>query len=556
MFPWEDYLRYRVSSSDPKTISHETVIQQIREFEDKYPQDIHVTHLGDSVEGRSILKVSLGKGARSVFAWSQMHGNEPTHTAALLDLVNFLLSDPQHPSASTILEGCKLDLVLMLNPDGAEKWTRRNAQDIDINRDARHLQTPEGRILHQAIEELQPDYAFNLHNQRPRTTVAKTQQVAAFSLLVPPVDDEASETKNVRQAKQLASYLAVVAGKHAPGPISRYSADYMPRCFGEWVQQQGAATITIEAGGWSTTDLGPLVQLHGYVLIRGLEAIATGYFAESDPSDYDLLPLTGEQDLHDVLIRGVTIENGLGQPSFTGDIGVGFENHVSADKGAQIIDLGDLSETSGKTVIDKAGLVCVPGRIAFHTPLTPSELPDGKAAEFLIANGVTTAIGLCDLEAMDHLECLESLDNEIEFPIHVGFVAQWTKWSEEVRDHLLRAVSLGILGVVAEDLSPQAREYLDWFGIPLLAEGELPAVAPLADSLHECANQSVQLAQKLGLKNRGSICLGNLADLAVYRAASRDAPPELELVMVGGTVVFERGQTSNGRSGEIVKSSL
>ena len=68
-----------------------------------------------------------------------MHGDEPLHTAVLLDLVNFLQQAPDHPSANAILASCKLHLIVMTNPDGAERGTRQNAQDIDINRDAQTL---------------------------------------------------------------------------------------------------------------------------------------------------------------------------------------------------------------------------------------------------------------------------------------------------------------------------------------------------------------------------------------------------------------------------------
>ena len=35
----------------------------------------------------------------------------------------------------------------MLNPDGSEKWTRRNALDIDMNRDFLKESSPEIKIL-------------------------------------------------------------------------------------------------------------------------------------------------------------------------------------------------------------------------------------------------------------------------------------------------------------------------------------------------------------------------------------------------------------------------
>ena len=56
-------------------------------------------------------------------------------------------------------------LLPMLNPDGAERTTRRNAQGIDINRDALRLQTPEGRFLKEVRDRFEPTVGFNLHNQ-------------------------------------------------------------------------------------------------------------------------------------------------------------------------------------------------------------------------------------------------------------------------------------------------------------------------------------------------------------------------------------------------------
>ena len=59
----------------------------------------------------------------------------------------------------------------MLNPDGAERFQRRNAQSIDINRDALRLQTPEGRALKTLRDGLNPRIGFNLHNQSWRTSI-------------------------------------------------------------------------------------------------------------------------------------------------------------------------------------------------------------------------------------------------------------------------------------------------------------------------------------------------------------------------------------------------
>ena len=71
----------------------------------------------------------------------------------------------------------------MLNPDGAERYARRNAQAIDINRDALQLATPEGRLLKALRDRFQPELGFNLHDQNRRTTVGDTGVLATISLL-------------------------------------------------------------------------------------------------------------------------------------------------------------------------------------------------------------------------------------------------------------------------------------------------------------------------------------------------------------------------------------
>ena len=172
-----------------------------------------------------------------------------------------------------MLTECTLTLVPMLNPDGAERYTRRNAQDLDMNRDALHLATPEGRLLRKLVEDVKPQFAFNLHNQRPGTSVDGFK-VAAVSLLVPPIDEPDTQTEWTQQARQVAVAFRDAVQPHCEGMMSRYDADFMPRCFGEWVQQQEIATLTVEAGGWSTVDTGPLVQLHFVGLINAFEAIA------------------------------------------------------------------------------------------------------------------------------------------------------------------------------------------------------------------------------------------------------------------------------------------
>ncbi len=302
MFVWEDYSASPFVTMHAARIRHADVVRILEELRKLRPDGMKLQEVGKSYEDRAIFSVTMGKGPIKIFAWSQMHGNEPTHSAVLLDLIDLLQRHPDREISQSILTECTLTLVPMLNPDGAERYIRRTAQDIDMNRDALHLSTPEGRLLRQLVEQIKPEFAFNLHNQQPGTSVDGFKP-AVVSLLVPPIDLPDTQTEWTQKAKQVAAVMREAMQPHCEGMISRYDADFMPRCFGEWVQQQEIATLTIEAGGWSTVDTGPLVQLHFLGMIAALECIANGCYINAEAEVYDSLPRSSDQNVFDVMVR-------------------------------------------------------------------------------------------------------------------------------------------------------------------------------------------------------------------------------------------------------------
>ena len=46
-----------------------------------------------------------------------------------------------------ILKACTLYIIPILNPDGAKAYTRLNANEVDLNRDAQDLSQPESKVL-------------------------------------------------------------------------------------------------------------------------------------------------------------------------------------------------------------------------------------------------------------------------------------------------------------------------------------------------------------------------------------------------------------------------
>src|SRR5690606_40539889 len=106
---------------------------------------VTVTTIGKSVLNTNIYSITIGKGSKKLFMWSQMHGNESTTTRAIFDLLNTLLSNDA--SIQHILKNCTICIIPILNPDGANVYTRVNANEVDLNRDAQLRTQPESRIL-------------------------------------------------------------------------------------------------------------------------------------------------------------------------------------------------------------------------------------------------------------------------------------------------------------------------------------------------------------------------------------------------------------------------
>lgn len=304
--PADDMLRrlhdeHRVSPLDPSTLRQADVSRALDQFviqsdagDSDYPFTIR--EVGRSFEGRAISLASIGKGPKNVLMWTQMHGDESTHTAVVLDLLGALVgSNGTALTGCGLLKECTLHLLPMLNPDGAERQTRGTAQGIDLNRDAVDFVAPESKILREVVLEVQPDFGFNLHNQKAGTPVADTGRVAAVSVLAPPVDKPLTETPGVVRAKKIAIEMFAAAERLLPGHATKYDADYMFNAFGEWVQTQGVATVLLEAGGWPGESFEPIVEHHFVVLASALRAIAEESFEQVDTTRYEKLPLNGKR---------------------------------------------------------------------------------------------------------------------------------------------------------------------------------------------------------------------------------------------------------------------
>jgi len=356
-----------VSPPLPPLVDHVELVKRLDEIGKRAPTAFAIEKIGESIEGRSIHHVRAGTGPMPVLLWSQMHGDESSATSALFDLFEYLQRHRQEPVVTRILSRLTLHVVPMLNPDGAERFERRNAQSIDINRDALRLQTPEGRVLKTLRDRLNPRVGFNLHNQSWRTSVGTPPQPASISLLSVAYDEQRSENAGRKLTKQLCAVIRDALEPSAPGQIGRYDDEFEVRAFGDNVTLWGTPVVLIETGPWPGPDPdAALVRLNFVAIVSALDALATGQVERSETQRYETLPMN-ESKMFYVLVRNASVINGKGLPPFVADIGVVANRKVQINNGRRelqmsltIEDFGDLSTMGGLRTIDATGMTVVP----------------------------------------------------------------------------------------------------------------------------------------------------------------------------------------------------
>lgn len=152
-------------------------LQFLEELAEK-SERVSFSQEGTSVEGRPIYFVRVGfpeppsdeaiANGRNILIMGTPHGNEPAGREMTLKLMRDLAftDDPE------LLDQLKEATILFVptpNPDGREANQRRNAQNIDNNRDHLNLNTPEIQMIAKIMNTYKPDITVDAH-ERPSAT--------------------------------------------------------------------------------------------------------------------------------------------------------------------------------------------------------------------------------------------------------------------------------------------------------------------------------------------------------------------------------------------------
>ncbi len=364
---FSDYKKYKERSILNRRFKHKDIVPLI---ENRNPEVFQISEIGKSFEGREIFMLKTGNGKTKIMLWSQMHGDEPTATAALFDIFNFF-ENPRsfEDEADLILQNCTLYFIPMLNPDGAERFQRRNAQDIDINRDASRLESPEAELLMTLRDNINPEFGFNLHDQDVWYAAGDTKNPATLSFLAPAYNSEKSINESRKKSMQVIAAVNDVLQNFIPNQIGRYFDDFMPTAFGDTIQKKGTSTILIESGGYVDDPERQIVRkLNFTALLSALQLISNHTFENKTIQDYEAVPFNNKNKLFDYIIKNAAIpKNNL---TYRADIGI--RSRSLPDKDIFIIDdIGDLSQNSAYSEINLNGSEIIPVNI-------------GDDAEFII----------------------------------------------------------------------------------------------------------------------------------------------------------------------------
>ncbi|NRA93079.1 MAG: peptidase M14 [Psychroserpens sp.] len=257
---------------------------------------------GYSVNNLPIYSLTLGKGKKKVLLWSQMHGNESTTTKAIFDLLNVLFSVPNHD----ILEHCTLKIIPILNPDGAKVYTRLNANQVDLNRDALELSQPESKTLRKIYNEFSPDYCFNLHGQRTIYSAGALANSATVSFLAPAQDAARSITSTRKKAMEIISVINKSLQKVIPGQVGRYDDSFNLNCVGDLFQSFETPTILFEAGHFPDDYQREKTREYLFMsMITALDYIANQDITGESFNEYFEIP-ENEKFFFDILIRNTS----------------------------------------------------------------------------------------------------------------------------------------------------------------------------------------------------------------------------------------------------------
>lgn len=199
------------------------------------PDQAKLRIIGDSSTGASIVALELTPPGKSPWNLKRLvvlcrqHGNEPEATGSGTRLIYHWLQ-PRTEREKALAAKTALLIVPIANPDGAARYERRTARNIDMNRDWGRNQSQEVQVLTKWIGGWKPHLLIDNHQWLPAKHM-------------PPAMAEASGGPRARMAARTMSSRSAQRG-FALSARSRIGLDTL--CHRFWGQRFNTPAVLLE----------------------------------------------------------------------------------------------------------------------------------------------------------------------------------------------------------------------------------------------------------------------------------------------------------------------
>ncbi|WP_329805073.1 M14 family metallopeptidase [Flavobacterium facile] len=280
-------------------------MNHINPFLETLHSGFKISTVGFSVEKNPIKAIQFGEGKTKILVWSQMHGNESTTTKGLIDYLNYLNLDKKE--FENITKNYTLYILPILNPDGAIFYTRENANKVDLNRDALDCSQPESKVLRNVLVDFNPDYCFNLHDQRTIFGLLESKKPATMSFLTASYNNEREFNVVRMKAAEVIVGIDNELQKFIPNQVGRFDDSFNINCTGDYFTNKGYPTILFEAGHYHNDYQRDIVRKYVFIALKSaISTIDENDMVELDFNNY-LRIYQNNKCFYDFIFKNVKI---------------------------------------------------------------------------------------------------------------------------------------------------------------------------------------------------------------------------------------------------------
>lgn len=209
--------------------SHNQLSELVKEL-DKLSDLLKVEEIGKSVEGREIYAMLFSAGQFGkdsdklrVLIFAQQHGNEQSGKEGALMLAKELLKEQN----KYLFDKLDFAIIPQVNPDGSEINKRRNANNVDLNRNHLLLEEPEVQALHNFFNKHNFEVTLDVHEYYPYS----------------------QEWKEFGYYKRADEQLGLITNPNVSKEIIHYSKEKVLPFISQWLQSKNYSFNEYVVGG-------------------------------------------------------------------------------------------------------------------------------------------------------------------------------------------------------------------------------------------------------------------------------------------------------------------